>query len=205
MSESIKRMKVNKVLEGTDCGSCGAMLDFGDDAVVCEACKSAHHATCWDRDGGCATEGCENAPLKQLEGAAAVRARLPTGRMECPYCGKIIKEGAPRCVYCRKVIRQAGGPRDRGRGRGARGYGSGGPAPGATAALVLGIVSIVFCGIILGPLAIAKSNEAKRAIARNPNLTGEGQATAGMICGIIGLVLNILMILFRVVLFSAAG
>ena len=204
MSESIKRMKVNKVLEGTDCGSCGAMLDFGDDAVVCEACKSAHHATCWDRDGGCATEGCENAPLKQLEGAAAGKPKLPVGKMECPYCGKIIKEAAPRCVYCRKVIRQAGGARARGRGGARAGYG-GGPAPGATAALVLGIVSIVFCGIILGPLAIAKANEAKRAIARNPDLTGEGQATAGMICGIVGLALNVLMILIQVLAFSAVG
>ena len=70
---------------------------------------------------------------------------------------------------------------------------------------MLGIVSIVFCGIILGPLAIAKANEAKRALARNPDLTGEGQATAGMICGIIGLSLNILMILLQVFAFSAMG
>ena len=189
MSESVKRMKVNRVLEGTDCGSCGDMLDFGDDAVVCEACKSAHHATCWDRDGGCATEGCENQPLKQLDPVVAQKRVLPAGKMECPYCAKIIREGVARCVYCRQSIRTAGGPGAR--GRGARGRGAG-PAPGASAALVMGIVSLVFCGIIFGPLAIAKANEAKRAIARNPDLTGEGQATAGMVCGIIGLVLSVL-------------
>jgi len=193
MSESVKRMKVNKVLEGTDCGSCGAMLDFGDDAVVCEACKSAHHATCWDRDGGCATEGCENQPLKQLDPVVAQKRELPPGKMECPYCAKIIRDDVPRCVYCRSVIRRTGA-----RGRGGRTYRAR-TAPGASAALALGITSIVICGcgVILGPLAIAKASEAKRAIARNPDLTGEGQATAGMICGIIGLVLSILSILIN--------
>ena len=75
--------------------------------------------------------------------------------------------------------------------------GGGGEAPGAKQALILGIVSLVCCGIVLGPLAIINANKAKQAIAMDPSLGGGGMATAGMILGIISLVLNVIAIIAR--------
>jgi hypothetical protein len=78
--------------------------------------------------------------------------------------------------------------------------GQGGPgaeAPGAKQALILGIVSLFCCGILLGPYAIVQANKAKQAIAMDPSLTGGGMATAGMVLGIIALVLNIIGLVVR--------
>jgi hypothetical protein len=71
-------------------------------------------------------------------------------------------------------------------------------APGAVAALVYGLVGLVFCQIILGPVAISKANAAKRAMASDPTLGGEGLATAGMVLGIVDLALFALYVLIRV-------
>jgi hypothetical protein len=79
-------------------------------------------------------------------------------------------------------------------------FGGGGPpreAPGAKQALILGIVSLFCCGIVLGPFAIVNANKAKQAIAMDPSLTGGGMATAGMILGIIALVLNLVGLVAR--------
>ncbi|MFD8318940.1 hypothetical protein [Kitasatospora purpeofusca] len=53
------------------------------------------------------------------------------------------------------------------------------PAPGsATAALVLGIITLVipFVGLITGPLGIVLARKGR----------GSGQATAGLVCSIVG-------------------
>ncbi len=65
-------------------------------------------------------------------------------------------------------------------------------APDAKQALILGIVSLFCCGIVLGPVAIMKANNARQAIAMDPTLRGGGMATAGMVLGIVSLVLNLL-------------
>lgn len=72
---------------------------------------------------------------------------------------------------------------------------------GATASMVLGIVSIVLCvfaltpftytlfgvpAIICGIIAIVKAVKAKR-------IAGSGTATAGLVCGIVGLSLSALV------------
>jgi hypothetical protein len=64
-------------------------------------------------------------------------------------------------------------------------------APGAVASLVLGIIGIVFCGIVLGPLAIWQSSSARKAINSDPTYGGGGMATAGMVLGIIALLINL--------------
>lgn len=69
------------------------------------------------------------------------------------------------------------------------------PAPQAsgkaTAAMIVGIVSIVFCylGVLIGPVAIVLAVQAKKDIKRsNGTRTGDGMATAGLITGIVGTV-----------------
>ena len=91
------------------------------------------------------------------------------------------------------------------------------PAPLATsgyavASLVLGIASLVTCfcygvpALICGPLAMAFSSRARndiRAGAANPS--SAGLATAGKICGLIGLLMGIGYVIFIVVIIVAAA
>jgi len=71
----------------------------------------------------------------------------------------------------------------------------------AVAALVLGIASlaILFLGFILGPLGIYFGAKALREIGNAPS-SSRGLATAGRICGIIGTILSVLIVLFYVVM-----
>lgn len=71
------------------------------------------------------------------------------------------------------------------------------PCKEASEALTYSIVGIFCCGIILQPIAISKALKAKKMIAMNPRLTGSGKATAGLIIGIVGLVLWILGMIVR--------
>ena len=56
----------------------------------------------------------------------------------------------------------------------------------ATWSLVLGIIGLFIAGLILGIIAIVLSVKAKKQISANPQLGGEGRATAGLILGILG-------------------
>ncbi len=72
----------------------------------------------------------------------------------------------------------------------------------ATLILVLGILSIVFVclGFILGPIAWIMGNTALASGTVDPSQAG--QVSAGRICGIIGTILSVLVILLYVGLFS---
>lgn len=67
-----------------------------------------------------------------------------------------------------------------------------GTAGGAIASLVCAIIGIFILGIILGPIAIALSVGARRRIQEDPNLGGNGIATAGLVIGIVETVLSVL-------------
>jgi len=57
----------------------------------------------------------------------------------------------------------------------------------ATTALVLGIASLLFCGLFTGIPAIVLGRRARREIdASNGQLGGRGTATAGFVTGLIG-------------------
>lgn len=92
--------------------------------------------------------------------------------------------------------------------------------PNATAVLVLGILSIVSCwlygiiGVILGIIAIVLHKKDKAVYETNPAMYEQSfkNSKAGNICGIIGLILSGLMLLYFVVIigifataFSAAA
>lgn len=72
----------------------------------------------------------------------------------------------------------------------------------ATLILILGILSIVFggCGIILGPIAWVMGNSALASGTVDPSQIG--QVNAGRICGIIGTILSVLIIIGYIALFS---
>jgi hypothetical protein len=82
-------------------------------------------------------------------------------------------------------------------------YGSGGgpavTAGKATGALVCGIVGLFCFGVILGPVAIYLGSTAKREIQQsNGRLKGSGMATAGMVLGIIAVVVFVLSIIILI-------
>ena len=70
----------------------------------------------------------------------------------------------------------------------------------ATASLILGICSLVVCGIICGPLALVYGNKARNEIdASGGRLGGRGMATAGIVMGWIGIGLWALWIIIFIV------
>lgn len=67
----------------------------------------------------------------------------------------------------------------------------------AIGSLVCGILSLLICGIILGPVAIVLSQQAKAGMAQSGNYKGKGMATAGMVLGIIGVAGWLVVIIIR--------
>ena len=86
--------------------------------------------------------------------------------------------------------------------------------PNATAVLVLGILSIVTCccygviGLILSIVALVLSKKDRALYAANMSFYTESSfknLNAGRVCAIIGLILNILLILFMGVMIAIFG
>lgn len=71
------------------------------------------------------------------------------------------------------------------------------PCEEATQALKYALIGLFCFGFILGPMAIFKAVEAKKRFKEEPNLTGEGKATAALIIGIIDFVFWLLGIIYR--------
>lgn len=195
--EAARTLKANLKLDGKPCGWCQAPLKLGDDAAMCTACEMAHHQGCWDTKAGCATQGCTSAPLRRLDvapaaapgspfpaGVAPAAPPLAPGTMNCPRCGLTVTIGTPLCPACRAITSPDGlyhGPLTN--------------APGAVASLVCGIIGLVFCQIVLGPIAIWQASRARAAMKNDPSLGGEGLATAGAILGVVDVVVFFLVLL----------
>ncbi|TND08500.1 MAG: hypothetical protein FD123_2296 [Bacteroidetes bacterium] len=82
--------------------------------------------------------------------------------------------------------------------------------PNATVILVLGIVSIVICGLgpILGTIALVMYSGAKKIYEQNPGAYTQSSfnnLNAGRICGIIGLILGSLIWLYYIVVLVIFG
>ena len=73
----------------------------------------------------------------------------------------------------------------------------------ATTSLILGIVSIVACGLLLGIPAMIVGRQAKREIRESGGrLGGEGLATAGFVTGLIGTIWSVLALILVIGLFA---
>jgi hypothetical protein len=89
-------------------------------------------------------------------------------------------------------------------------YGSSGGAvrehPAGTTVLVLGILSLVICGL-LGPIAWVKGNNAKREMDSQPGVqwSNRGSITAGRICGMIASILLIVGVVVFVLLVATSS
>jgi len=85
------------------------------------------------------------------------------------------------------------------------GYGAPSFAKDAQTAMILAIVGIFCCGIILGPVAIVKGNNAKKSMQASGNFEGQGMATAAVIIGIIALILHGLGLIINIALRAGNG
>lgn len=88
------------------------------------------------------------------------------------------------------------------------------PLPNATAALVLGIISIPTCfcagivGLACGIIAVILGSKAIKLYKTNPgvyNPSSYNNASAGKICGIIGTVLSSLYLIYVILYFIIVG
>lgn len=71
--------------------------------------------------------------------------------------------------------------------------------------MILGILSLVCCGVITGIVAVVLAQQAKREIAASGGMqSGAGQAQAGFILGIIGIALTAIG-LFAYAVLAATG
>ena len=77
-------------------------------------------------------------------------------------------------------------------------------ASDANTALILSILGILCCGL-MAPVSIIYAMKAKKQIQQNPNLTGGGKATAGLVLGIIGTLIMGLSVLYVLVNIGIAG
>ncbi len=76
----------------------------------------------------------------------------------------------------------------------------------ATTSLVLGIISLVLCGLFLGIPAMIVARQAKREIAESQGrLGGEGLATAGFVTGLIGTIWSVLAGILLIVVIAVGG
>lgn len=189
MSETVRRMKINKRFEGQPCQWCGGLFMLGEDGAICAACENPYHARCWDKENGCNNPGCVNRPLQQLKdvapvGVVATPTRpLSAWEMVCPTCGDIITNAY--CFRCRnQSLNDYTGPKQ--------------TLPEAKDALKLAIIGIFCFGFILGPLAIVKGTSAKKKLSMDPRYEGEGMATAAQIIGGIVCLLYIVNLLVLV-------
>jgi hypothetical protein len=88
------------------------------------------------------------------------------------------------------------------------------PLPNATGALVLGIISIVGCfcygivGLVCGIIAIVLGNKAVKLYASSPDSYTAGSlsnAKAGKVCGIIGVCLSSVYVVYVIILLATVG
>jgi len=197
-----KEMLANRTLAGRACPICSRMIALGEPVRNCQLCGTTHHSACWQSHGGCSTADCANAPLPEIAPSpasgvptapAAAFAPDQAATKPCPFCGERIAAAAIKCRFCGEYLAAPGRP---------AGVVITRTCGFAVASLVLGIVSVICCGLglVLGPLAIAFGISGRNKILQSGGmLVGSGMAAAGLALGIIGTVLSILTIIIRVV------
>ncbi len=175
------------------CAKCGATLESPDSMVGqqdnCPMCGQAGvvpspQAMAVSASAPVVTAtgvACRNHPT-----VAAVDRCAACAEAFCPNC-LVEVQGRKYCGNC-KVLAVQGQPAAYQGPTKTCGY--------AIASLVLSLVGLVVCGIILEILALVYASKAKTAIRQNPQLTGSGMATAGMVIGIIGLVLGVIQVFY---------
>lgn len=201
-------MLATKQIAGRTCPACGRVLALGEPVRNCEKCTQSFHEPCWIQNGGCTVKGC-GLPMEDGAGDAATR--------RCPRCGGSIPAEARKCPLCREWIEQGGvavPPGPAGYAPPPSGFApppqayyppmESSPSGLAIASLITGILSVLMTILAcLCPLipalaaipAIITGIMGINQVNREPHRTGKGMAIAGLVCGIVAIVLSGLLFL----------
>lgn len=124
--------------------------------------------------------------------AKAAEAVIQPENKDCPACGEEIKFIAKKCKHCgENFSTQQTSPSQPTTNTSTQNQLPQGAKP--TTALVLGILSLLGCGllgILLAVPAIVIGNKTTRIM--NADQPGYGKAKAGTICGYVGVVIGVL-------------
>lgn len=120
---------------------------------------------------------------RQHPGTKAVSNCAGCAESFCPSCVVSIR-GKAYCASCKGMaIAPDAGPT--------------GVCEEANEALKYAIVGLLCFGFILGPMAIIKGLAAKKVMAGNPRLEGQGKATAAIVVGSVATILNIIGLIIK--------
>jgi predicted RNA-binding Zn-ribbon protein involved in translation (DUF1610 family) len=163
-----------------ECPSCGKQFNAPEDqagqVIKCEAC------------GGEMQLPATVSPPAEA-GDAGVQSVASEGAGEsktCPYCGESVLAIAQKCKHCHTFL---SGPMAGKSSDGPKG-GQDDDAKEGKKALIFGIIGVVFCQIIFGPLAIIYGNKARKA--------GSTAGTVAMVLGIIDLIIFALAVIIKI-------
>jgi hypothetical protein len=82
------------------CSICHTLIQDGEAVEYCERCDQHYHAECWQENSGCATYGCEAAPVLDKPVIMPVAGQGWGDEKECPQCGKSIGSSMLVCHSC---------------------------------------------------------------------------------------------------------
>lgn len=176
-----------------ECPHCGKALSTSDD-------KAARQAKCPGCGGTISVPG---DPVEEddflFPGESESKPPVPPRSRTCPMCGAVNPPRAAVCSRCGERFPGApvlyGGPATSGK---------------ATAALTFGILSLVFsfcCGCFSLPLSVLAIVFGVMALAdvKQQGMEGGRSARAGIICGVISLVIMLGMLVFNLTLIAVNG
>ncbi len=128
--------------------------------------------------------------------------------MNCPYCAEEIPDGVQKCTVCGEQLAgvadnpspagpgQPPRPRPRPQRNPQEAVDLAGAQSKAKNALIFGIVGLLCCGVIFGPLAIIHGKQANE-VFRRYGKPSNGMATAGFVLGIIDVAFFVLGIVIN--------
>ena len=167
-----------------ECPNCQESLELEDDMYgqegICPYCNAQITIPALSSEGPPQLASSAPPPVPQQ------KLEVNRGKT-CPNCNASMADQAVLCIQCGHDLRT-------GEDAPQQTHSSGGyqqpqvNAPGAVSSLICGILGIVCCGL-LAFVAIYQGMEARKLCAQNERFTGAGMALAGIILGIIGVVL----------------
>lgn len=140
-------------------------------------------------------QAAEPAASPASEEAIVDDSQGPAELAECPFCAEPIRINARKCKHCGEILdRELRNRRKRERIRDfAEGYARYARTheknTDARNALICGLVGLLCLGVILGPIAILLGINGLKKAKQNPAINGESAATAGIILGVVSIIL----------------
>ncbi len=93
VAEPLRRKPVAGEYVGRSCPYCRFPLKARELMLICPACRVAHHADCWQENGGCTTYGCRFSP--EAHPPQPVETTVPSASTPSSYPGSTLPRGLP--------------------------------------------------------------------------------------------------------------